>query len=264
MSIDSRTHDIGMTIPVVGSNINERRARFLKSVSHDRFEIAVHGFTHKDFSGISEEQLKEDVRRAKKAFEAYGFSPTGYRAPYLRSGRGLLRILSELGFTYSSSVTKVSDHSMSENKILLERCDEIALEVYGTHPTTAETITDRIENGIIEIPVSLPDDEILIDRVGINDDAMLTSILEDIVHESFKLNSYAVIQIHPERYPIFRNALLSMREEMKRDSGVHFISLTELSKHLRSQIPQSDDIGKRKFISITGDLDIMSLRDLLR
>jgi len=264
MSLDSKNLEIGMTIPVVGRILNERRARFLKSISHDRFEISIHGFRHEDFSALPEGLLKEDIRRAKKTFEDFGFSTTGYRAPYLRSGGGLLHLLSELGFTYSSSVTTIFNHSTSENRVLLERCDKIALDVYGARPTAAEPVPNHLENGAIEIPVSLPDDEILIDRIGISGDTLLKSVLKDIIYESLRVNSYAVIQIHPERYPIFRNALLPLIEEMKRDAGVRFISLSELSKRLHPQITQTAVAGKTRFICITGDLDIMSLRDLLR
>jgi peptidoglycan/xylan/chitin deacetylase (PgdA/CDA1 family) len=263
MSADARDRKIGMTVPVVGSVLSGRRADFLKSISHDRFEIAVHGYSHDDFSSLEVERLREDISKAKATFEGFGFRPLGYRSPYLRPKDGLSRLLSEYGFSFSSSKAAASDRSAASNRAVLEVSDAIAREIYGPQISDPRSVSLRQENRVIEIPVSLPDDEILIDRMGIREEGALEGILADIIGASLKSDSFAVIQIHPERYPFFRNALLSIADRMMRE-GVRFITLGELSRGLQSQSRSPHASVDGKSVCVTGDLDIMSLRDLLR
>ena len=236
----------------------------MKSITHERFEIAVHGYKHDDFSALDIGRLKEDISKAKETFEGYGFRPIGYRSPYLRPKDDLARLLSECGFAYSSSKTAISNRSGTSNRVILEKSDKIASEIYGPPVSDMKSISANPENGVLEIPVSLPDDEILIDRMGIDDQSKLESILTDIIGTSLRFNSFVVIQIHPERYSIFRNAMLSTADRIMREEEVHFITLGELSRGFRSPGPSSPASGKGKSVCITGDLDIMSLRDLLR
>lgn len=261
MSDDSKNHGIGITVPVSGEILTEKRADFLRSLLNDRFEIAVHGFRHEDFSIQSEERLIEDISEAKKVFKKHGFSPTGYRAPYLRSREDLLPLLAKNGFSYSSSRSAIMDRGPAKNRDLLIETDKIALDIYESKRIHNKADFERTD-GPMDIPVSLPDDEILIDRMGIRDDGLLGSILEDMIRASLESVSFAVIQIHPERYLLMRNALLSVVDNLLREGGINFVTLRELSDYLRSQQSSPLVTGDKKFVCVTGDLDIMSLHDL--
>ena len=260
MSKDSRDYGIGITIPVTGEILTEDRADFLNSLLNDKFEIAVHGFHHEDFSIQTEERLIEDISRAKEVFGKYGFHVAGYRAPYLKSGKNLLPLLAESGFLYSSSRTAIMDWTLARNRDLLAETDKIASHIYDFKRAHEVDIHDT--DGLIDIPVSLPDDEILIDRMGIRDDDLLGSILEDVIRASLKSVSFAVIQIHPERYPLMRKALLSFVDRLLSEGGISFVTLRNLSDFLRSRTSSAVVPGEKKFVCVTGDLDIMSLRDL--
>jgi peptidoglycan/xylan/chitin deacetylase (PgdA/CDA1 family) len=260
MSDDSKKYGIGITIPVTGEILTEARAKFLKSFLGERFEITVHGFHHEDFSVQSKERLIEDISRAKDAFERYGFHPTGYRAPYLKSGKELLPLLVESGFSYSSSRTSIVDWTLADNRELLTETDQIASKIYGSKRIDMEEFEKK--GSLFDIPVSLPDDEILIDRMGIRDDDLLGSILEDVIRASLRSLSFAVIQIHPERYLLMRKALLTVVDKLLREGGISFVTLRDLSGLLSSGTSSTLFSGDRKYVCVTGDLDIMSLRDL--
>lgn len=259
MSSDSKNHGIGITIPVAGEILTDDRADFLKSLCHDGFEIAVHGFHHEDFSSLSEERLREDIARAKEVFGKYGFHPTGYRAPYLRSRADLLPLLAENGFAYGSSRTLIFDRSLAKNKTFLDRTDEIAIDLYGSK--RVEKMTDSVERveDTVEIPVSLPDDEIIIDRMGIKENDLLEILIEDTIRSALRFSSFAIIQIHPERYMIARKALLSVASRLSGE-GVNFITINSLADMI-NRTGQSPTGGKR-YVCISGDLDIMSIWDL--
>jgi peptidoglycan/xylan/chitin deacetylase (PgdA/CDA1 family) len=262
ISDDSKNHDMGITMPVSGEILTEKRVDFLKSLLNDRFEIAVHGFHHEDFSIHSAERLMKDISKAKKVFEEYGFHLTGYRAPYLKSRKGLLPLLAESGFSYSSSGSVIMDWTLAKNRNLLAEADKIASDIYELKRVNKADF-DR-PYGLMDIPVSLPDDEILIDRMGIHDDDLLGSILEDVIRASLASLSFAVIQIHPERYLQMRKALLSVVDKLLSEGEVSFVTLRDLSDHLKSRTSSDLVPGEKKIVCITGDLDIMSLGDLWR
>jgi peptidoglycan/xylan/chitin deacetylase (PgdA/CDA1 family) len=260
MSEDSKNHNIGITVPVSGEIITEKRAVLLKSLLNDRFEIAIHGFHHEDFSIQPLETLIEDISKAKSVFEKCGLSPTGYRAPYLRSRADLLLLLAKNGFSYSSSGTTIMNWVKAKNRDLLMKANKIASGIYESKQINKEDYKDT--EIPTEIPVSLPDDEILIDRMGIRDVGLLGSILEDEIRASLESVSFAVIQIHPERYPLMREALFSAVENLRSEGGIRFVTLQTLSDSLRSRPISADTSGVEKLVCVTGDLDIMSLSDL--
>lgn len=262
MSADARERGIGMTVPVVGNILSGKRADFLKGLCHERFEIAVHGYRHDDFSALEVGRLRGDISKAKETFEGYGFHPVGYRSPYLRPKEDLARLLSEYGFAYSSSKTVISDRSTASNRMALEKSDGIAREIYGTPVSEPNSTSANPESGVIEIPVSLPDDEILIDRMGIRDDDLLGGILEDVIRASLGSVQFAVIQIHPERYLLMRKALLSAVDKLLREGDIGFVTLRELNDRIRLRRSSPSVAGNDRFVCVTGDLDIMSLRDL--
>jgi peptidoglycan/xylan/chitin deacetylase (PgdA/CDA1 family) len=264
MSDDSRRYGVGITVPVSGSLLSKERAEFLKGISHEKFEIAAHGFHHDDFSSLDSTALREDLERVRKTFNEYGINPVGYRAPYLRSRSELPQMLSETGFEYNSSDTAVFESPSSENKALFEQIGEIARSVYDTkmHEVGFENLDQR--NGIVNFPVTLPDDEMLVDRFGIREEKRLESILEDAIHASLKYNSFVILQIHPERYPMLRDAVLSISKRLMLEGKYSFITLRELSKRFKTQNSSEIHADERKLICMTGDLDIISIWDLLR
>jgi hypothetical protein len=51
----------------------------------------------------------------------------------------------------------------------------------------------------VEIPVSLPEDEMLVDRLGIKDEKRIAGIWQDILKESHARGELFTLQLHPER-----------------------------------------------------------------
>lgn len=262
MSEDARSNGIGMTVPVVGKIITDKRAVFLRSIVHEKFELAVHGFSHDDLSLLSQEALRGDIEKAVSVFKERGISVSGFRAPYLRSGEGMMRSLSEMGFEYTSTRPYVPKVPGSTGSDILDRGGNIASEVYGKQVLSGSNIPIDSSSGTLDIPVSLPDDEILVDRMGLQEGDQLEAALTEVIAASLKLNPIAVIQIHPERYFIFRGILLSIARKLSREESVSFLTLGEAARRLKSLGATGHD--NVKIVCVTGDLDIISLYDLMR
>lgn len=88
--------------------IGERFPELVRRVARAGHEVACHGYDHQLLYNMTQDQFRQDVRRAKKILEdACGAPVLGYRAPsfsVVASTRWALHILAEEGFKYDSSV----------------------------------------------------------------------------------------------------------------------------------------------------------------
>ncbi len=77
----------------------------LKEIQNRSYEIAGHGYLHEKASELSVENEKSVLEKCVTEIrKVTGTNPQGYRAPWFDFGRNSLRLLSEFGFTYDSSL----------------------------------------------------------------------------------------------------------------------------------------------------------------
>jgi polysaccharide deacetylase family protein (PEP-CTERM system associated) len=88
--------------------IAERYPALVKEIQARGHEVACHGYSHQCIFNQTEEEFREDVRKAKGILEdLIGTQVIGYRAPtcsITRDTLWALPILYELGFRYDSSI----------------------------------------------------------------------------------------------------------------------------------------------------------------
>jgi polysaccharide deacetylase family protein (PEP-CTERM system associated) len=88
--------------------IAERDPALVREIVKAGHEVACHSYSHRRVSSLSQEEFREDLRRARAVIEdAAGVRILGYRAPTFSIGPGnlwALEILSEEGFLYDSSI----------------------------------------------------------------------------------------------------------------------------------------------------------------
>jgi peptidoglycan/xylan/chitin deacetylase (PgdA/CDA1 family) len=78
----------------------------------ERHEIACHSLKHEDFLGkvsgipMEEKSIEESIDKAKEILaKIFGREIKGFRAPYTRINRTVVKVLEQLGFQYDSSET---------------------------------------------------------------------------------------------------------------------------------------------------------------
>jgi len=78
----------------------------------ERHEIACHSLKHEDFLGkvsgipMEEKSIEKSIDKAKKILvKLFGQEIKGFRAPYARINRTVVKVLEQLGFQYDSSET---------------------------------------------------------------------------------------------------------------------------------------------------------------
>jgi peptidoglycan/xylan/chitin deacetylase (PgdA/CDA1 family) len=227
---------------------------FLSNI--ENAELAVHGYQHLDYTAQPLHIKKEHTQKINMGLKNFDFLINGFRAPYLKQDSDMLKLLADTGFLFDSSTTKLwalPQELINKNKKAYER----ALALYTPKDFELPYSTEKI----LEIPVSLPDDEILIDRFGIKNPKIIEKIWLDILNQTYENKSLFVLQLHPERIRIAADALKGILEEAKRKSPPIWIaSLSELATWWISK-PKNKRWPKnfQSALCITGDIDRMSL-----
>ncbi len=102
---------IKATFFILGS-VALRFKNLINKISNNGHEISSHGSSHKLNNELSYIDLKDDIKRSKEVLENICQREViGYRAPCFSIEERLLEILSDLKFTYDSSLNKSSLNS---------------------------------------------------------------------------------------------------------------------------------------------------------
>ncbi len=250
---DMQQVEITPTIPVTGRTL-ERHGDLLANL--DGAEIAVHGYRHVAYSTLTPEARYTDLVTASGVFAAHGIRVCGFRAPYLSLTPDTLGLLRDRGFAYDSSASQFFGSRVNDSGELMRIC---ARRYRSLSPDTQSPFMD---SGIAEIPVSLPDDEMLVDGLGIRQTATLAKTLLSMLTEAEARRCALVLQIHPERYGFLREALRDLVVAAS-DRGAWKAPLRDIA-HWVSRPGASMGAwpeGRPFALAVTGDLDAASLSD---
>ena len=240
--------EITPTIPITARTL-ERHPEFgseLRAV-----DSAVHGYHHVAYAEMTPTEQQRDLDSARQVFVRHGFPVRGFRAPYLSANGTTRELLSKAGFLYDSSEPRVM--SAPDDPLML-RAQHLAALRYTDQDGSAH-VTCR--DGLVEIPVSLPDDEILVDGLGITSSETITRVFDRMFDVACTERSALVLQIHPERFPLFVDAVRHISRRAA-DSGAWKASLSEIA----DRTARAGESRKASFtLAVTGDLDAATLWD---
>jgi len=243
------------TLPVTAVPLR-RHAAFLRDLSDQGIELALHGYIHCDYASASSQRRRDHLVKGLGAFREAGLPPPGFRAPYLswpEDGDGLL---GSLGFPYNSSRTV---HWPVLPPAEQNGAYALALEHYRPRAGGESPCLPRLEDGLVDLPVSLPDDEMLIERLGLRDQGRIFSIWNAILQRTVHRGELFVLQLHPERIPFADQALVRLLREAKA-RGAWVAPLMEIARWWSRHEGRWPD-GHPSAVAVTGDIDAMSLWD---
>ena len=171
-------------------------------------ELAVHAWSHVDLAALDLEAQRMHMGRAVELFRSCSVPFTGFRAPYLHWNEDTMRVVGEFQFRYSSNQTvwwDVLDRSTMTppQKEGIQRGQAF----YRPLPVAEMRVLPFRRDGFVEIPVSLPDDEIPLDRMYIHDAGYLSEMWRRILDTSYQRGELFTLQLHPERIDFFAGAL---------------------------------------------------------
>jgi len=192
-------------------------------------EICVHGLVHNDLSKLSDEAQYQQISQACGIFRDHGVPYSGFRSPYLRYNRATLAAVDRAGFTYDSNLAFYWEPSVSLGRLEPRRADglERGLRFYNPATRATDRSLPRMDGRLVEIPVSLPDDEMLLDRMGL-EPARVGDVWMEMLRASQEQGELLTLQLHPERLSILREPLRRVLAEAA-SSGTMLATLGEVA-----------------------------------
>ncbi len=225
---ESITADLGIhpTWPATACVLG-RHPALLRRYAERGAELTVHGLVHGDHSRLGARLQRDTLSRATEIFERAGLRPKGFRGPYLRYNAETLDVLRELEFWYHSSqavvfplVDAVQPTPAASGRFAL------ACELYSAIDARTIAVTPRLREGLVDIPVAIPDDEILVERLGVNV-ATATAQWLQILDDTYRRGELFTVQLHPERIIELGDALGATCVEARRRSPAVYIARLE-------------------------------------
>ncbi|MCZ6765427.1 MAG: polysaccharide deacetylase family protein [bacterium] len=185
-----------------------RNPRFAHRLLERGAELAVHAFTHIDLTTLSLEQQSEHMGKAIQLFRKDSIPFTGFRAPYLHWNEDTMKVIERYQFRYSSNEVLIWD-VIDREGLSAEQQDgwEKAKAFYKPLAAEKNFAMPSRRRGFVEIPVSLPDDEIMLDRMYMKDPELLGQTWQRILEKTHARGELFTLQLHPERIGFFTDAL---------------------------------------------------------
>ncbi len=207
-------------------------------------EFAVHGYTHIDYSQLAPEEQVAHLRRARETFDAAGVQAVGFRSPYLRGEPHLYAAIEAAGFSYVSNQPIMWD-ILDADALAPSTCAAYgrAIEFYDPWPARERPSLPQLRNQVVEIPVSLPDDEILLERLGGETNGLVEKAWRRILSESYQRGELFTIQLHPERIARCADGLFAVLSEARTlTPSVWVARLDEIAAWWRARIGATVEI----------------------
>jgi peptidoglycan/xylan/chitin deacetylase (PgdA/CDA1 family) len=253
-----------VTLPVTAVALARNRA-VLQAYQARGIEFAVHGYTHVDYSQLAPDMQLAHMRLAREIFAAAGICAGGFRSPYLSRDAHLHSALEAAGFAYVSNQPIVWD--VLDTKVFpgsAQAAYERALAFYKAWHASERSSLPRLGNRLVEIPVSLPDDEMLLDRLGGESRGSVEAAWREILAETHQRGELFTIQLHPERTALCADGLRSVLAEARElTPSVWLAGLGEIAEWWRSRaktvIQVSDAACGGLHLTVTGPKDLTLL-----
>lgn len=202
----------------------QRHPAVLQRLADAGNELAVHGLTHIDHSRRDLEAQTDAMTRARAMFRQLGFSPEGFRCPYLWWNDATPVAARRAGFSYVSNQAYLwGDFDCGGVRRLYH--------VAGRPPISSLPFT---RSGIIEIPVSLPDDFLLAVRWKLGPDE-IAAVWSDMLSGLVRKGEMLTLELHPELLPQCAPALIALLRQAGEAGEVWIPTLAEVARWWRTR-----------------------------
>ncbi len=193
------------TFATPGRVVDEEPA-FLRELCDAGAELAIHGYDHADFRRLTPAQSAWQFDQAIAAYARHGIPCDGFRCPYLSYTPDVRAILPEGVFSYSSNraITWPAagrDSGGDSGPVFAQLARN-----YRALSSDGAVATPTLEDGLVEIPASVPDDLQLCDGLGLGEDGLLRTWLETL-HQTHRREELFAPLFHPEAYDLLEAAV---------------------------------------------------------
>ena len=240
------------TFPVPGT-IVRRNASFIRHLQDAGAEIAVHSYDHIDLKALPPTEAGEQLVKAAKTFALYGIEAYGFRCPYLSCTDELVDLLPKGLFGYSSNAAIRWDAIPSIKNHCSQTVFKTIEKFYRPGDSKDSVCVPWRRDGMVEIPVCVPDDLQLHDGLGLTPENMAEvwcQILQ-LIHERGEL--FTII-FHPELAEYCEQPFLDVLQQARRlQPSVWIARMRDISDWWREKSKFRSDVSitsKRLRISL--------------
>ena len=256
--------DSSATFPIPALVV-QRNPEVIRKYQAKGIEFALHGLRHIDYSQLTyDEQLKE-LAMAKEIFSAAGIHFSGFRTPYLRRDSALNRAIEDQVLSYSSNQPIIWDALDLDSLEAADRKNySLGLDFYKSWSANDRISMPILRNGVVRIPVTLPDDEMLLDRLETNGQDYVYNAWSYILDQTHQRGELFTLQLHPERIGLCADSLASiLKSAREMEPRVWIATLNEIDqwwrKRLEVKVSISDISDGQFLVSIneSGDIPVL-------
>ncbi len=185
-----------------------RHAALIAEIAQQGTEIGIHGYVHNDYRYLNELEQYSQTKQAISVFERTHISYHGFRNPYLGWTNASLRVFTTLGFAYESNEAIIHDVIVLDDLSPLQRGGyKKSLALFQAIPCDVYSLRPHFEGTLLRIPTSIPDDEMLFDRLRFTDPKEVGGIWNRIMQRVYDLGGLYTLNLHPERAVPCKQAL---------------------------------------------------------
>lgn len=216
-------------IPAV---VLRRHPALIGEIARCGAEIGVHGYVHNDYRTLNRQEQHEQTRRAITVFQKTHIPYAGFRNPYLGWTEDSLQVFTVLGFAYESNEAVLHDVvDLERLSQLLRGGYEKSLDLFQAIPCNISTLRPHFEGTLLRIPTSIPDDEMLFDRLRITQPEEVGHIWSRVMQRVYDAGGLYTLNLHPERGILCQQALETLLSFANRQSRPIWIArLSEIAQ----------------------------------
>ena len=208
-----------------------RHKKILRDGTYNGLELALHGYTHRNLRPLCVEAQVLEISKAKAVFEVLGIQASGFRAPYLSRNECTEEAVCRCGLRWNSDKAFMAAGILNSHVGRPRRFVERAVQrLYVPDDAAERMLAPWIHKGLVCIPILLPDDEILVDRLGVDEPRALAEVWLKMLKWTMARGGLFVLQLHPERFQICGKAMEMLLEEAKSpDSRTWIASMSQIA-----------------------------------
>lgn len=174
-------------------------------------EIGIHGYVHNDYRTLNKSEQYEQTKQAISVFQSTRIPFQGFRNPYCGWTEESLDVFTDLGFTYESNEAVLHDIiDLGRLPPLIRSGYGKSLTLFQAIPCNAYTLRPHFEGALLRIPISIPDDEMLFDRLRITNPEEVGHIWSRMMQRVYEVGGLYTLNLHPERGILCKQALAAL------------------------------------------------------
>lgn len=244
-------HNTVATFAITANSLR-KNSQFIKNADGQNIEFAIHGYKHVDYSQLNFPEHLRHIEKAVNIFNENKINFEGFRCPYLRYNDNTFDVLNMYSILWDNSSgiywEVLDDYQFKFSKYyhfvkFLSQCHIKAADKFVSIP--------KFVNNIVEIPVSLPDDELLTKCLKIKNKELLSNIWINILQQTFKRGELFTVQLNPERIKYYDRAihdLIYISNKLKPKVWLTSLkNIAEWWKEKRGFSLEIDKVGAHKY-----------------